>query len=90
MKKNIEKLIPAAMEAVEKKLAKNGKVPKVYNGYISSLGASLIQMGLLPTLAFYTHSKKKNKANSKEERPKLLHAIFQLIEPDEQKRDDDP
>ena len=75
MKNNIEKLIPKAMKAVEIELVQNGKIASVYNGYISSLGAGLVQAGLLPTLAFYASLN----ARSKEKRTYLLQAIYRII-----------
>ncbi|MEZ4885616.1 MAG: type III-B CRISPR module-associated protein Cmr5 [Chitinophagales bacterium] len=80
MKKKLEKLIPQAVKAVDDVLEKDGSVPKAYNGYISSMGASIIQMGLLPTLAFYSYGSDDNK-RTKESRPKLLKAILQVIAP---------
>jgi CRISPR/Cas system CMR-associated protein Cmr5 small subunit len=64
--KNIEKMIPAALDAVPGCNIKNadGTVPKEMNGYISSFGASLISAGLLPTLIFFSQkgeSKERNK-----------------------------
>lgn len=80
MKKNLERLIPKAMKAVKKCLANDkDEVPSAYNGYISSMGASIVQMGLLPTLAFYSYGKDDNKARSKENRPDLLKAILEVI-----------
>ncbi|MBL7786757.1 MAG: hypothetical protein JNM36_12685 [Chitinophagales bacterium] len=79
MQKTIEKLIPAAYEAVQEKLVetKDGKkgVPSGYNGYIASLGASIIQMGLLPTIAVFSNEN----ANTQEKRPELLKAIEQVL-----------
>lgn len=51
-------------------------VPSQYNGYISSLGAGLVQAGLLPTLAFYSNLQSK----SEQDRLKLLKAIYRVIE----------
>jgi len=62
-KKNIEKYIPQALEAVKelrKKLNKE-EIPSEFNSYISSFGASIIQSGLLPTIAMYQH-KSDNRA----------------------------
>jgi CRISPR-associated protein Cmr5 len=75
--RNIEKLIPAAINAVNTKMAKDGKVNSAYKGYISSLGAGIIQSGLLPTLAMYkgNEDSDKKKANT----GCLLDAIFEVI-----------
>lgn len=91
MKKSIEKLIPRALQAVEEHLAHGGTVPSAYNGYIASMGASIVQMGLLPTLAFYSLGKSEDApgtdnekgADTKEDRSKLLLTIFKIIEPEE-------
>lgn len=56
MLRKIEYLIPAALEAIDQVLLsayKEGGIPKGYQGAISGFGASLLQMGLLPTLAVY-------------------------------------
>ncbi|RMG59200.1 MAG: hypothetical protein D6722_22575 [Bacteroidetes bacterium] len=55
-KQVIEKLIPPALKLIGSTLQnpEDGSVPKVYKGYISSMGASLNQSGLLPTLAIFS------------------------------------
>jgi CRISPR-associated protein Cmr5 len=75
--RTVEKLIPAAINAVNDKMAKDGKVNSAYKGYISSLGAGIIQSGLLPTLAMYkgNEDSDKKKANT----GCLLNAIFDVI-----------
>lgn len=51
---------------------------KEYDGYVSSLGASVINSGLLPTLSFYTDiHKDKNKVR----RYKLLKVVFAVMNP---------
>lgn len=68
--RTVEKLIPFAIEAVSKSKMedekKKGVVNKAYKGYISSLGAGIIQSGLLPTLAMYkgNEDSDKKKANT--------------------------
>ena len=72
MKRTLENMLPVAMDVIGQNLVnKKNKVPAVYNGYISSMGASIIQMGLVPTLVVY--------ANEGKERKKLLNAIFLLL-----------
>ena len=73
--KRIEKLIPDAIEIAREKLSK-GKttMPKGYKSAISSFGASILQAGILPTVAFYSE-----KGESEINRPFLLDAIFTLI-----------
>ncbi len=75
MNEKINKLIPVAMQAIKDSgMAKGDSVPKEFKGYISSMGASIIQAGLLATLAFYANDEGK-KANSSY----LLKAIYQVI-----------
>jgi len=74
MNEKINNLIPKAMLAIEHYLVDNSVVEKEYKGYISSMGASIIQAGLLATLA-YDSGKNANSSN-------LLKAILFLIKPD--------
>ena len=61
-RRHIETLIPLAMEAIEKSLRKqDGRIPKVYDGYIAAFGPSVITAGLLQTATFYDGDKKKKK-----------------------------
>jgi len=78
MNEKINKLIPIAMQAIENnQIADNhGVVGKEYKGYISSMGASIIQSGLLATLAFY-----QNDSGKKAKSSYLLIAILDLIKP---------
>lgn len=64
------------MRAIENSKMANssGVVEKEYKGYISSMGASIIQAGLLATLAFYQNDSGKNAHSSY-----LLKAILELI-----------
>ena len=79
--RTVEKLIPWAIEAVsESKMEdekKKGVVNKAYKGYISSLGAGIIQSGLLPTLAMYKGNEDSDKKKANPGR--LLKAIFYVI-----------
>lgn len=76
MKDKINKMIPAALNALkESGIADNdNNVPKEFKGYISSMGASIIQTGLLATIAFYG-----NDENKKADSSKLLDAILRLL-----------
>ncbi len=76
----VEKHIPAAMELIGKKLSQgigNRNVPAVYKGYISSLGASIILSGLVPTLAFYNADTKDS--DSEQARKPLLDILHELL-----------
>lgn len=76
MNKRINELIPKALEAIsDSQIAKNGIVAREYKGYISSMGASIIQSGLLATLAFYSNEQ----SQAEKKRLNLLKAIKLLI-----------
>lgn len=75
MKEKINELIPLAIDAISKsKIAVNGEVKKEFKGYISSIGSSIIQAGLLPTLAFFQNSSGKNADSFR-----VLDAVLRLI-----------
>ena len=78
--KQVEKFIPPAVQLIKDHLATGeGKlvVPSVYKGYISSMGASIIMSGLLPTLAFY-NTDGDNSSSEKARRP-LLNVLHGLL-----------
>ncbi len=78
MKKRIENYIPRAIETADVILAKNSAIPKQYNGYISSFGASVVQSGLIPAVAFFSNSD-----NTEKDRAKILKALYFIaIKPD--------
>jgi len=60
-----------------------GRLTKEYKSYVASIGASIINSGVLPTLAFYTdiHKKKKKVEEEKKEtrRYKLLKVLFHVM-----------
>jgi len=76
-KKQIEQYIPKALDAIQKyEIAENGEVPKQFNGYIASFGASIRQAGLLATTLFYANEQ----SNAEKERKKVIEAIEYIIE----------
>lgn len=78
MLRKIEYLIPAALEAVDAVLlAKYGKdkIPSGYQSAVSGFGTSLLQMGLLPTLAVYTDKD----SGAGIDRSKLLEALLRIV-----------
>ncbi len=78
MLRKIEYLIPAALDAVDTVLVKKyGKdnIPSGYQSAISGFGTSLLQMGLLPTLAVYTDT--DNAAGI--QRDVLLQTLFAIV-----------
>ncbi len=84
MNKKINDLIPKAIDAIVKSgMATNGEVEKEYKGYIASMGASIIQSGLIATLAFYSNESSDSKAN----RIKLMDAIKLLINSNDTSQD---
>ena len=79
MNRKINELIPRALQAIkDSKMAVNGEFEKEYKGYISSMGASILQSGLIATLAFYS----KDAEGSGAKRTYLLKAIGMLVVPD--------
>jgi len=79
MLKKIEYLLPAALDAIDKKLAnhddyKDG-IPSGYQSAIAGFGTSLLQMGLLPTLAVYCD--KDHQAGIK--RDLFLQILFAIL-----------
>jgi hypothetical protein len=76
-KQAIEKLIPAAFDAIEANgLVKNGKLPDTLNGYISAFGSSCLQAGVCATILFYKASKG---AQNKEAKNLIPEMIAQII-----------
>ena len=73
-KKRIESYIPKAIEVLNKEFS-DGKIPSAYNGYISSFGASVMQSGLLPTLALFENTNTK----TKESKEYLTYIIIQVL-----------
>lgn len=75
MDRKIDALIPLALEAAEKYLADDsGSIPSQYNGYIASFGASIIQAGLKPAVAF-----NEGKSESDEDKRPLMEAILYIL-----------
>jgi len=52
----VQSYIPAAEKAIRDKLVENGKVKKIYKSYMAAFGPTIVQMGLLPCIAFYLGS----------------------------------
>lgn len=51
-KANIERMLPKAIEVLEAQFGQD-TIESVYQGYISSFGIGIVQVGLLPTLAYF-------------------------------------
>jgi CRISPR-associated protein Cmr5 len=80
MNEKINNMIPLAIRVINDNLYNKEKkiLPKEFKGYIPSMGASIIQAGLLATLAFY-----QNDSGKKADSSNLLKAILSLIKQDE-------
>lgn len=65
MNQKIKLLIPKAMKVIEDyELGLSGKkIDKEIKGYISSLGASILMSGLIPTLAVYSAKENNSQAS---------------------------
>ncbi|WP_251862254.1 type III-B CRISPR module-associated protein Cmr5 [Clostridium sp. Marseille-Q2269] len=88
-KRKIEKQIPIAIDLIDKFIKENkflrkgdkkeGKIfeeiPKEYKGYISNFGASIIQSGLLSTVAFF----QADDSSSKSDKKALTELILDII-----------
>jgi len=76
MVRRVELYIPLALEAIiSTGISVNGRVPREFNGYISSFGASIIQSGLKPAIAFF----ESKTSNAQEHREKVPEAILKII-----------
>lgn len=70
-----ENWIEAAMEAVkEAGIVENNTYPQEYKGYVSALGAAIIQSGLLSAVLFY-----ENSTASQEDKSKLIRTIVLVL-----------
>jgi CRISPR-associated protein Cmr5 len=86
--KPVEEMFPLALKAVEKHIAekdnfnnKNGIdliVKKVYNGYISSFGAAIIQSGILPAIANLEKTTQNTEGDKKNIAKALLYILTDL------------
>ncbi|MCB4204626.1 hypothetical protein LF845_06595 [Deferribacterales bacterium Es71-Z0220] len=74
----VEKLIPYALEAAEQNLAESGKIKKVYNGYISGFGATVIQAGLIPAAANLEKDTDRTKGSRRLIADALLHILEKM------------
>jgi CRISPR-associated protein Cmr5 len=72
-KKNIDRLIPKAIQALTK-LEKNGSIDKVYQGYLAAFGPTVIMSGLKKSVAIYA-----DKSDSNQKRREVTRIMFSLI-----------
>jgi CRISPR-associated protein Cmr5 len=90
-KKNVEAYIPKVLEELKllEKMKKEDKdelrfpngIPSSYNGYISSFGASIIQSGLLPTLALFENTNSKTAQEKKLLTDIILNVLSEEYQP---------
>jgi CRISPR-associated protein Cmr5 len=73
-KQSVEKYIPEVMKVLKDEFPE-GSIPSAYNGYISSFGASVMQSGLLPTLALFENTN----ACTKENKEYLTYLIVRVL-----------
>jgi CRISPR-associated protein Cmr5 len=73
-KQSVEKYIPDVMKVLKDEFPE-GEIPSAYNGYISSFGASVMQSGLLPTLALFENTN----ASTKENKEYLTYLIVRVL-----------
>ncbi len=83
-KRRIDKLIPLALDAIREAGLPDpqGRVSKTYHGYISSLGADMINATPLAAIIFFEEGKKADEgggSGSKEDRSKVTDAILKLL-----------
>lgn len=72
-----DKLIASSVKALTDgggSIVVDGKYNSVYKGYISTLGASIVQAGLLPSILFF-----ENSSSSAQEKNKLIIAIKYVL-----------
>jgi len=86
-----EEWIAPAIEAIKKcDIAKEGKVPNEFKGYIDTFGAAIVQNGLIPAIIFFenkrgskTVSSDQEKDKTADNREKLMKAILTLLQGEE-------
>ena len=73
MKTKAEDIALAKTALENSHIVRNGQYESVFNGYISSFGASLVQAGLLPTIIFF-----ENDSDAKD-RPLVIEALKKMM-----------
>ena len=74
-KTRVETLIPKAIEVLGETF--DGAIPSVYQGYITSFGVGIVQVGLKPTLAFY--SKESENSNAEGNRKIINDMVAKVL-----------
>lgn len=76
MKKRIEKYFQPAMAAIQEELQKGkSEIPREYQAYAAAFGSSILQMGLLPTLAVHADAE----SGSAEDKGLLLKVLAKTL-----------
>lgn len=73
-KKKVESYMSKAMYILNEEF-KDKPIPREFKGYISQFGASIIQSGLMPAVAFFENGD----SGAKENRPFIVKAVFKMI-----------
>jgi len=76
-KRAIEDYIPQVLKVLDAHYP-NGVISSAYSGYIASFGASIVQSGLKPTLAFFENE--NNEEKTKESRVVLNRHILKVLD----------
>lgn len=86
MNKKLDRLIPIALDAAKKILADGGDaISSEYNGYIASFGASVIQSGLKPAVAF----NERSDSQSAKDKARLMNALLYMVKTQNKEEIDD-
>ena len=77
-KKKVDELLPASVIILKTVEIANesGIINKTFRGQISTFGAAIVNGSLLSAIAFFS-----DKGSSSVDRPKLIKAIYNLIQP---------
>lgn len=79
-KKEVGEYIPKVIKLIEEEFKDSNKgLPKELTGYITSFGASIIQSGLIPAIAFYEREESNGSDEISKNRKKLMRIIGKLL-----------
>jgi len=81
-KRNIEKMIPVAMDILAEGgagILKNGKIPSAYSGYLDSYGPTIRLSGLMQAMSFYEKDRPAGSADNSEETKRYCINDFLLL-----------
>jgi len=74
-KKKVEHYMSKAMNLLNEEF-NNKSIPREFKGYISQFGASIVQSGLMPAVAFFENGD----SGAREDRTFIVKAVFKMIE----------